>query len=762
MRLTRLVASFALCLMWLLATDAAGQNGITVGPAKVYDNRSLVIMLEQLQAQLRAVQVVDQQKLAQTLGSFQGGQMTDVARAFSLTAGLGTPKVTTTETPVGDELAVTKRETERAATGAPSAPVPPASPASLAFTPSFNVRAEDLLADQISLTYQIFNIRMLLERALSDRLHNSEPRLQVVLGFQIDVNPGDEAKGRAAVVELTITGTTNAKPVSLVSVMPSEKTYNAYALDRRSNAFGGAAVASVVTIGYGEQRRQETLYLYRDSDTLALLPASSKPESESTTFGWQFRPVLGRKSVSAGVRQMFAVLALPEADKGSEGIQLKVTARAYWRKYSAKNLTLSARQEMASASDVDLGEVTALPTEAIDERLHPRVECITWRRTDADAAVVTIAGSNLFAGSQVLLGSRIYESPASGLLFKSDRVLELRSSVRDLAFGDGALSGRYGPPVPLEVPFADTDRSGILINQVNSDIASGRSFVAVEVVLQDRKGKNLEALPSSPDQPLMTVGPAVASGLYATPRECYPTPDFSAAPPPRLPGSSAAASSTVPDTRGTLVKCVSLIGSVPASALEKEALVTVRYPFRGDAWKSEAVVYRSPPFAVLRIGGEDPVSFGIVGSGFGEGWRIVLDKDYFPDTDQSTPTLLIFKVAKQVLGNYKKLIVKPKYSDAVILDIPDAKPAPAEPKLDAGLSPKAKKDTSVSIVLTGNGLGAVTCVKFEGKVLTSQAENGGKTLRVFLTREVTGKPGEAVILLETASGILPVTVLIEP
>ncbi len=80
-------------------------------------------------------------------------------------------------------------------------------------------------SDQVNLTYQIFNIRMLLERSLSDRLlpNDRGPRRQAVLGFnvQASIRPMLE-RDAAAIVEITVDG---GGEVELVGLMPQEKTY---------------------------------------------------------------------------------------------------------------------------------------------------------------------------------------------------------------------------------------------------------------------------------------------------------------------------------------------------------------------------------------------------------------------------------------------------------------------------------------------------------------------------------------------------------
>ena len=278
--------------------------------------------------------MIEQDPLRKALGQLQGSQITDVARSLSVLAG-GAPGVTTTrEATRQDDLErkltagkSTEDEVEKESVEAlidrkvseklglkqetttsertPSLPALPELVGAPGSLPAFGQNAADLLSDQVNLTYQILNLRMLLERSLSDRLlEGGDARLQAVLGFNVSIDPPRDAENSAAVVEVTIKAV-DKEPVSLVSLMPQEKTYNAVAMHTRSNAFGGSAVAGMFTVGYSERRRGQVFYLYRDNDTLSFERMITK--EKATTFGWQFRPVLGRKSVSPGLRQMFAI-----------------------------------------------------------------------------------------------------------------------------------------------------------------------------------------------------------------------------------------------------------------------------------------------------------------------------------------------------------------------------------------------------------------------------------------------------------------------
>lgn len=225
-------------------------NGIEVDRPKVFDNRTLTLMLESMNDSLRSVQIIDQKTLAAALGTFQGYQSRDTTSAFSITA-LPTPSGTTERVvntgnidKNGSLLPDTTQTTNTTSTTGVTVQAPVLEPAqTLNYSPTYGESALDLLTDQANLTYQIFTTRLLLERSLSDRLFNGKPRLQAVLGVDISIDPPRTANDAVAVVELTVTArdpqTTSVVPgLSVVSLMPSENAYNTAALSTKSHAFG--------------------------------------------------------------------------------------------------------------------------------------------------------------------------------------------------------------------------------------------------------------------------------------------------------------------------------------------------------------------------------------------------------------------------------------------------------------------------------------------------------------------------------------------
>jgi hypothetical protein len=174
-----------------------------------------------------------------------------------------------------------------------------------------------------------------------------------------------DADNSAAIVEITLSidddRFNNDKkappPPSLIALMPQEHTYNSAALNSKANAFGGSVAVKMVTIGYTDRRRGQTYYLSRDNDT-ASFERQLSGEAGKILFGWEFRPVRGRKSVAPGTRQIFAVISIPEEDSfrkiaaNGRPIRMKAEIKAYWRKYDQGTLTTANNREIRPESKI--------------------------------------------------------------------------------------------------------------------------------------------------------------------------------------------------------------------------------------------------------------------------------------------------------------------------------------------------------------------------------------------------------------------------
>jgi hypothetical protein len=483
-------------------SQQTADNGISVGRPKIFDNRALTIMIEEWQKALRNTQLVDQTKLAAAFGMFQGSSTREVSSAVSATT-LPMPqssnKVVTNTGIVddnGNPLPDTSQQTTDTSRAAftPQAPSLDALPPFSGLTPTFGQHPSDLLSDQVNLTYQIFNLRMLLERSLSDRLlseSTGHARRQAVVGFNVTVDPPRTAEDSVAVVEVTLTSTEADKQdgLSLVSMMPQEKTYNATALSTEQNAFGGAAVAGMFTVGYSQRRRGQDFYVYRDADTVAYerVPEEESPGTAANdgtlhvarnriVFGWMFRPVLGRKAVSPGLRQMFAVISLPNGDRlqDAEDAQLTATIRTYWKKYDRDTMTSFEVRDANRAARLRyfLSATLAKPeifnpryvstrvhdgivvkaTAKYDADLHPTLTNVRWTLVGPKTVVIAAEGDNFFSGTQVTVAGKTYAGNGDGLLLKSNQAFDLTTGIEAIESGVGSIIGRYGAAVDLRHP----------------------------------------------------------------------------------------------------------------------------------------------------------------------------------------------------------------------------------------------------------------------------------------------------------------------
>jgi hypothetical protein len=658
--------------------NTIGARGIVVGVPKVFDDRALTLMLETLNNSLSNVNVVNQQTLAQAIGTIQGSRTHEVASAFTL-QGTPTPQIQTENSQSSAPNATGQMAPASASlkTTTTSASVTPGIPWSsdMATLPTaytnlnYNMSSSDLLSEQVDLMYQIFNIRMLLDRSLSDRLlwetQTDKPthrptdrpttRLQAVIGLNVTVDPPGDAENAAAVVEVTLfkpcltekgmqpcratdQGTNH---LSLVAVMPQEHTYNAAALNSKATAFGGAAVAKMINVGFTDRRRGQTYYLFRDNDTVSF-ERQTDPDSTAITFGWVFRPVLGRKSVAPGMRQMFAVVSLPDDDAPCDDpdncppVKIQANVHAYWKKYDPKNLTTSSISEIgfgaklirvlslgmaapyppAGDSDIRKGYPINVPkTSNSLTGLQPTVAEIQWRPAGAKQAVISVKGTNLFDGTAVALGDKVYAGNGDGLRFVNNQNLDITTDLTAL-LADGAVLGRYAPARPLSIDRAktiDPAKTGLMIQSEGSLPLAGYfqltlvpSFdpAAADQPRQCLKNEDLEA--DKLGMPVVSVNGVPVQGPYEFPADAAGCLQIVAYVPQPPPGSAAMGNGpAAAPVSPTSLTSANTPSATPVSASSSAAgsttsgtavsaglgVASVRFPFRGKALKASVRVY---------------------------------------------------------------------------------------------------------------------------------------------------------------------------
>ncbi len=508
----------ALTIPTLMASAQDPGNGIHVGEAKVFDARQLTIMLDSLSHSLQGMTFINQGALANALGNVQGYQNTDTSSALFLNGAVGpqaaavfannlpagsssssasasqtsgtssAPTFTINVNPPTSFTTGTTASTTTPSTAStsptgygPSAPTLPTLQTAPTYNPSFGPSGGDLLNDEVNLTYQIFNLSTLLNRSLTDRTYQGQSRLQAVVGFDIDIEPDARAQGAVAVVEVTASMNscpaaddlspcnTNETP-KIVAMMPEQGSHNAATLTQKANSFGGALAAQVFSVGVAGQKRSQTFYLYRDIDTLSFQePVPDRDGSARETdsrrchsnspclyFGWQFRPVLGRPTVEAGLRHMIVVLSLPASDleKGSPALDIHV--RTHWEPYDKKAQTTTRHRYFcwdkcvyARSTEYTQPPVAVPRTLTYQKELGPTITAVKWLPTDNATGVALVTGTNFFPGTTVRLGNKTYTGNNDGLTLKSDDELEITAPFTAALVG-GAVSGRYGEAKALK------------------------------------------------------------------------------------------------------------------------------------------------------------------------------------------------------------------------------------------------------------------------------------------------------------------------
>lgn len=766
---SRVAGIFCVLLLSVLAPSslvrAQDDNGIAVGRAKLFDNRTLLLMLQQLDESLRTVQAINPPSIATAVGQLQGSQTSELLRSFQATglpAGAEEQQVKTTVGPTGTNTESTQKTTTAAPSLSPPQ-LPQAQPAPA--EPKYGLAAQDLLTEQINLTYQVFNLRMLLERAMSDRLYNGEQRLNAVLGFEISINPQRRFRDAAAVVEVSLcvknaagcdAQAPGAEPISTVALMPQEKTYNMAVLDKRANAFSGALPAKVLTIGYSEQRRGETYFLYQDSDTFAF-EKQPKTNMAGVTVGWQFRPVFDRRAVDPGLRQVFAVVALPHGVKDRRDVNIKV--RTFWTKYDGGKAGVTDQKVLKGVEGRDEYVINLRHSDELADELGPDVEKVSWRRLGTDNVLLDIGGRNFYPGTTVLVGAAVMDSPQKGLVTKSDQRLQLVTTLRDVMSSNMMLSGRYGQAIEIiDSRLAKYDGKpgwGLQITRVHWHLEPERltTTLTIELLARCRPGAGRGSDPPNfRDMPLIvSIGDQFISTDVSVPTvETREQLDVDQNCQPASTPSKVAVSS------------VSI--EVPNAILEGERLLRVRVPFASRDFSDAGIIY--PYFRVDRVVrvSDSPTVLDIIGAGFKEEeeeekekdkrakiW-VYADKKYESEGDglQLFGTTVMRLTTKASPLMARQLIVCCRLgAEPVAIAIPSSRPDPLEPKF-AKTKASVKQESVGSVDFEGENLSAVRTVSFEDKVLASEVSQDGKKLTVRLTREVTKTSGVTVELLAKA------------
>jgi hypothetical protein len=780
----------AIVLVFLVLMPAAAQapeNGIHVGRPKVYDTRDLTLMLDELSQSLRKTNFIDPKALASALGNLQGYSNTDFSQGFMANGAVGpqaasvfsaataaaspTAAGTTTTPTVSINVAPVLNSGATPTPPAPSpvatiGPQPPALPTlqtAPAFTPNFGSNAGDLLSDEVNLTYQFENLRMLLNRSLSDRLYDHTARLQAVVGFDVDIEPSAEMKDAAAVVDVKVTladcdGVTpcaTGNPISIVAMMPEEGSHNAATLSQRADGLGGAVASAVFSVGYSAQKRSQNFYLYRDMDTVSF--QKPDPASASVEFGWQFRPVLGRHAVSPGTRHMIAVLALPASDPpgaGGKAPKLSVTVSTSWTHYEGATQTTRAKpgfwrnlfggDDLPKTSSQETFSSVTVPTTATTQTdLGPIIHTVKWVQGDAAAGVAVVTGENFFSGTTVRFGAKTYSTPSEGMVIKSDQQLEVALPLSS-AITEGVLSGRYGKALPLEAHDTTLpvgfEISALDFAQVSDDLYQVDATLSFYDTAREETQIQFSDLDAKVNRPIVSINGAPLS----TPSFISPVNDHSIkvttfAPISLAKGGSVNVGVTFPFAgrnwsaslpHGNASLKVDRIGGKVSTRLlisstDTTMLLCGYHPAEPN---------RQPQTWVLQLDGVRSFTVLAPGAPIPPSGALKCADEHLRKLSLDVPTNDLKQYHRFALVNTEGVY------PLMLGDIPKPEPPPPGPSLDKDQKVSVSQYDVKTVTYKGKNLDQVKKVLFDKAELRFTASDDGKKIVISLSPTVTSKP----------------------
>jgi hypothetical protein len=452
---------------------------------------------------------------------------------------------TTTTTTAGTP-AVTNTINTTTPSVTPIIPTQPASTAPAPPTSNLGLSSADLLGDEVELNAEITTLRLLLQGALSDQylLKNSravESRQQTTIGFAVALDPPETRKPAVAEVRVYVVTPKGADPVSIMNLMPADKTYNVATVTGLDRSFGFAIALPFVQVGLNAGNSKDQLYLVKDTDTVALQfpsfpdgqpsakpPApNSPPDKEqrgkkgkndtpvsaesvgmpipcrppvdpggtnTVVFGWQFRPVLGADYVRSGRRQVFAQLALPGGSEttGSPRIFLQTV----WREYNKQTQVVGDAIDGTCRWDSD-----SSATSLVDQ---PVVRDMSMSDLGGGQAKLTARGDFFSTSLSVLSGSN-----TSVPLAFDGKDVEVFGAAHDLLEnGDLRIVGANGRNSPFAIKSQEGKSCGIasakLIATPRSD---GNSLATLELALGE--DYNPEKYEDGMVNPLVLIGKQV-------------------------------------------------------------------------------------------------------------------------------------------------------------------------------------------------------------------------------------------------------------
>ena len=791
---------------------STADNGITVGQPKEFDERTLTLMLQDLQDKLTRSQFPDPTGLYGATGRFGGATASTTSMAVSV-RGPSTPSIQTTVGSTSKDTSTdgttvgttrTTAETDEGTTSsrgrtnsktsgtsseattmdqqittqpsfAPPAPVAPGQTSLFSYQPQFGISAQDLFTEQTALFYQIVNLRLLLDRSFTDRLKiiydqngnsNSWRRDQIVVGFQISIDAA--YKDAVAEAEISVSGS----EVSLVSLMPKDKTYNVASVTKDAKAIDLGAVAQFIGVGASVGKTQESLYLVKDTDTVAL---ERHPQNGTVKFAWQFRPVLGRRTVEPGVRQVYALLSMP----AGAGHDLKVTATTKWRHYDRKTKIVGSTLNRTEQDQYTNAQLMLGGPFRNEFALKPSISKTNWNDIGNGQVLVVVEGEGFTPDTTIVLGNDLLNGPAKGLTIANERRLIVVTQGELLAQSPSppTVVGRYGT-TNLERPKCQRDANKPQSAEDIKECGSGGSYHVVthpysDLTLQPPVIKARDAQTSEVTFKLVANSSAVSIRKL-----------FEQYPPVVVVGGKVFGLSNAPfilkdfDKQTGFVE-LGFLASTQLLANSKKLI------FKEFLWNDgELTANLSVPSAfsvtgVMTLGSNgEKTQLAIAGANFTKDVKVQVGETLFAleckgeprcvpglklNTLDGSATVITLSPTKAQIKDVKLLLVMQGTAHPQSVALATPPPSTPTAKIIAPSELKLGEGDSVRVKFEGANFDSIEKVTFEGEELVSKPDDEDKAVRwVEITTFVTRQKGKKrIVFVMKDEKEVPFTVIVQ-
>jgi hypothetical protein len=464
---------------------------------------------------------------------------------------------------------------------------------------------------------------------------------------------------------------------------------------------------------------------------------------ESTSFVWQFRPVLGQKTVSPGVRKVFALIAIPkELMKNGNWIG-SFQAVTRWKPLTKNGIVKNkhgwflSKVEGLKGNGVNklytaCGGTLFIPSSnKVDLALLPKFTKAKWIDNGNGQITVITEGRNFSKGTQVMSGESVFDQTKNNLSVMGEQRLTFTSSAKNIAKFSPVVINRYG------------------MTKLNNVLQTKNPYLTLEKenVQFDSKGTQ-NTLVKITLKPKPSTTPLTASEI-----DIFNNDNFT--PPIVEIGDSIFGLSDAPFlTKISTVDKTTISFVVPNTLLKKNSEIIIRELLNNDSRISidyeDKKTAIPTPFSVKSVqkmadddSGSNFAKLAIFGSGLDGKTSVVAGTTQnCSSSEVKSSGLCLLTIPKST----KKVIISHEENDPIVIDLSQPNPFPEATVIGSPLEPINKGD-SKTINLKMTNISSLKSIFFENIELTYKPADDKNSINLFIPQALSNTSGEKEITL---------------